>query len=163
MPQFDPTWYASQIFWVLLTFSALFFVMTRFIVPKLSGTIDERDKKIDNDLKTADQLKTEAEHALAEYQKAIAAANERSKETLAQTYDQIIQTMKEKEKAFTDKMNEKIAESEKVLQAEKKQAVSSLKNVSRVLTQDIIKKLVDMNIDSKDIKQKISSLSEKNL
>ena len=60
-------------------------------------------------------------------------------------------------------MNEKIAESEKVLQAEKKQAVSSLKNVSRVLTQDIIKKLVDMNIDSKDIKQKISSLSEKNL
>lgn len=161
MPQFDPTWYASQIFWVLVTFNVLFFVVSRFVAPKIATTLDARKNKIDGDLKAAEHFKTEAEHALAEYQKALKNAQIETLENFAKAQEQIMQQVKSKEADFDERLKEKIAQNEATLAAEKKQALAGMKNLARALTEDIVKQLAGIEADSKDVKQKIAAIMEK--
>ena len=48
MPQLDPEFWISQIFWLILTFGILFIVLSKFILPKISKSLAEKEI---NDLK----------------------------------------------------------------------------------------------------------------
>jgi F-type H+-transporting ATPase subunit b len=50
--QFADT-YASQIFWLLIFFGLVFLVVGRGIVPKVQGTVELRDRAIEDDLTAA--------------------------------------------------------------------------------------------------------------
>lgn len=51
LPQLDPTWYASQSFWMLITFCTMFLVIWRFVMPAMRATVDARRSRIENDIK----------------------------------------------------------------------------------------------------------------
>lgn len=57
LPQLDPTWYASQSFWMLITFCTMFLVIWRFVMPAMRATVDARRSRIENDIKKTDELK----------------------------------------------------------------------------------------------------------
>ena len=61
MPQLDPTYWASQAFWLILTFTSLYFVLSKLFIPKIKDIIDDRESKIKNDLDEAHKLKNIAE------------------------------------------------------------------------------------------------------
>ena len=46
MPQFNPAWFASQVFWLAIVFIALYYVLSRVLLPRLAETIDQRAAKI---------------------------------------------------------------------------------------------------------------------
>lgn len=66
--------YASQIFWLLLTFGLVFFVIGLGMLPKIQGTVDLRDKQIADDLAAAERARAEAD-AREEAYRAKAEAN----------------------------------------------------------------------------------------
>ena len=74
MPQFDVTTYPSQIFWLIVCFAALFFVLSKLLIPKISEVLQVRQEKIEDDLMRAEKLKNEAADVLEAYNKAIAEA-----------------------------------------------------------------------------------------
>lgn len=55
--------YASQIFWLLLTFGIVFVVVGLGMVPKIQGTIDQRDRTVADDLAAAEQARGAADAA----------------------------------------------------------------------------------------------------
>ena len=59
--------YASQIFWMLLTFGFVFFVIGQGMVPKVQATADARDAKITGDLDAAKAAFARADEAEADY------------------------------------------------------------------------------------------------
>jgi F-type H+-transporting ATPase subunit b len=63
--------YASQLFWLTISFGLIFLVVGLGMVPKIQGTVDQRDAQIAADLataatarETADRLETEHHAAL---------------------------------------------------------------------------------------------------
>ncbi len=72
MPQFDSTTFASQLFWLLVTFGLLFIIASRVLLPRIAGILTARQEKIDDDLNRAGIVKGEAETALAAYEKTMA-------------------------------------------------------------------------------------------
>ena len=52
LPQLDHSTYASQVFWLTLTFVTLYFFVASVVIPKLGGIIEERQAKIKNERKT---------------------------------------------------------------------------------------------------------------
>lgn len=68
LPQLDYSTYASQIFWLTLTFVALYFFLASIVIPKLGGIIEERQAKIKNDLDEAQKLQKEAESTQKKYE-----------------------------------------------------------------------------------------------
>ena len=57
MPQLDPTFWASQGFWLVITFLILYFSISKIFLPKIKNNLDNREKKIKNDLEEAKKLK----------------------------------------------------------------------------------------------------------
>lgn len=68
LPQFDVSTWGSQIFWLFLTFTVLYFALSRFILPKLRDTIANRSDRIADDLDSASRMKLEAEEAEKAYE-----------------------------------------------------------------------------------------------
>jgi len=57
MPQLDPTYWASQAFWLILLFTFLYLALSRTFIPKIKECIDDRENKIKDDLDEAQKLK----------------------------------------------------------------------------------------------------------
>lgn len=59
--------YASQIFWLVLTFGIVFVVIGLGMVPKVQGTIDQRDQTVTGDLEAAERARARADQAEEEW------------------------------------------------------------------------------------------------
>jgi len=71
LPQLDISTWASQIFWLVLTFGVLYFALSRFILPNLRNTLASRSDRIADDLDSATRMKAEAEEAGKAYEQSL--------------------------------------------------------------------------------------------
>ena len=69
MPQLDPTYWASQAFWLVLVFTVLYISVAKFYLPKIKNNLDNRENKIKEDLDAANNFKELSELKLKEYEK----------------------------------------------------------------------------------------------
>jgi len=73
-PPFDPTYFATQIFWLLVTFGILYLLLSRIFLPRIGQTIEERSSRIADDLDAASRMQKNAEEAEKSYERALADA-----------------------------------------------------------------------------------------
>jgi F-type H+-transporting ATPase subunit b len=85
MPQLDAGKFAPQLFWLAITFAALYWMMAKFALPRVAEVLEERQGRITHDLDEAEQFKREAEKILADYESAVAAARARAESLLSET------------------------------------------------------------------------------
>lgn len=74
LPQFDFSTWSSQIFWLVVTFGLLYFILAKFILPRIGQGISDRGDRIADDLDAASRMQREAEQAEIEYERVMAAA-----------------------------------------------------------------------------------------
>ena len=74
MPQFAVETWTSQIVWLVITFGVLYFLLSRFILPRIGGAITDRSDRIADDLDAAGRMQKEAEQAEAAYERSLADA-----------------------------------------------------------------------------------------
>jgi len=67
MPQLNPKTMATQLFWLAVTFIALYVLMAKVALPKVGAVIDARAERIDADLSVASHAKSEAEQLTTSY------------------------------------------------------------------------------------------------
>ena len=56
MPQLDPKYWFSQSFWLILIFLFLYLSLAKFFIPKIKDNLDDREKKIKENLDKAKEL-----------------------------------------------------------------------------------------------------------
>lgn len=61
MPQFDPSNFLPQMFWLAIAFAILYFGVVRLTLPKIGKVVDERASIISADLAAAEVAHTAAE------------------------------------------------------------------------------------------------------
>ena len=69
MPQLDPTYWASQAFWLILVFTILYISIAKLYLPKIKNNLDNRENKIKEDLDAANKFKDLSELKMKEYEK----------------------------------------------------------------------------------------------
>ena len=74
MPQLNPEFWFSQIFWLTITFGILFIILSKFILPKIRNNLETRKSQIMENIEIADNQKTNSEKNLKEYDKIISTA-----------------------------------------------------------------------------------------
>jgi F-type H+-transporting ATPase subunit b len=80
-PPLDPWHFPSQIFWTLLLFAFLYFMLSRFILPKLGSTIETRQSTLADDLDDAQRFSDEADSAQKALEVRMAEARGKARET----------------------------------------------------------------------------------
>ncbi|GAB5448570.1 F0F1 ATP synthase subunit B' [Gymnodinialimonas sp.] len=89
MPQLDFATFPNQIFWLVLTLLAIYFVLSKIALPRISSVIAERQGTLTNDLATAEDLKRQAAEAEESYNTALANARAEASKIAQETREEI--------------------------------------------------------------------------
>jgi F-type H+-transporting ATPase subunit b len=84
MPQLDFSTWPNQIFWLLVTLVAIYFLLTRIALPRIGSVLADRKSAITNDLAAAEELKQKALKAEQAYNEALAKARAEASKIVAQ-------------------------------------------------------------------------------
>ena len=84
-PPFDPATFTSTIFWLVVTFGALYLILSRTALPRVKDILRTRSAKIHGDLAAARTMREEAIAASTAYDKTLAEARSRSQALAAET------------------------------------------------------------------------------
>ena len=141
LPQLDPTWYASQSVWMLITFCAMFLVVWRFVIPAMRATVDVRRSRIENDIRETEKLKTEAADLLKQLEQAQASVKAETQAVIARAQSEAQALMKQTESEFTDRLAAYTAQKERELTESKKAALREIAAVSGALSAEMTQKL----------------------
>ena len=105
MPQLNTEYWASQIFWLIIIFSALYLTIWKVFLPRITYSIENRKSKIVNDLNEAQKLKENAEKKLKEYNLILENSKKDAKKIIEESKKKLDKDIKEKIKkrwlAFT--------------------------------------------------------------
>lgn len=130
MPQFEPTWFASQIFWLVIVFFVLYRLLNGRVIPKVAAILAERESRIQGDLDLAQKRRDELEAMQTAYEADLAKARAEAQDQLRAAQAR----MAEQQAAALDKVSEEIAAqantAEQRIASEKAAAMADLRNVA---------------------------------
>ncbi len=160
MPQFDPTTFASQIFWLVICFVALYVLMVKVALPQITVVLEERQIKIDDNLEKAALLKTEAEDAIAAYEKALTESKTEAQRVIRETMEVLSRQAETRQKELAGQLAEQIKDGEERIHAAKKQALENVREIAAETANQIVGKLIGTTPDQVVADKIVASVME---
>mgnify|MGYP001197281651 CR=1 FL=1 len=160
MPQFDPQYFASQFFWLALTFGLLYFLMSRVALPRIGEVIEERRDRIQRDIDAAEKMKRDTEKALAGYEK-LADARTRAGGLAKETREKLAGEGDAERHRVDAQVNAKIAEAESSIAATKTKAMSSIGEIASDIAGSIVGKLTGADASPDEVKAALQKIAGK--
>lgn len=158
MPQFDPSTFGPQLFWLLVTFVTLYLLMSRLVLPRITDILGQREDRIDGNLRRAETLKEEADQVLAAYQKAIGDARHQAQAALAQAAAEITAGAARREAEFGKKMAAETTAAEARIKAAKTQALAEVRGIAAEVAAMMAGKLIGGQVDGASAGQVVDSV-----
>ena len=143
MPQITqlPMIFWSQLFWLLVIFGTIFFVIGRGMVPKIQGVVEDRDRKIAEDLERAQKARDEAEQTEAEYRERIDASRSEAMKLALAAKQAGAREVEERTRAVDAEIGKAIETAEAKIRKSVEKAMAELDSVATEATQDLVGKL----------------------
>lgn len=161
LPQLDPTWFASQAFWLLLMFGTLYVLFARTILPAISNTLENRHEHVQGDLDTAQQLKAEAESVHNEYEASLEKARNKAS-TLYHDVEEDIKAKSEKQQAeLRERLQSETELSEARILKSKNEAMSEMTSIAAEIASEAAKKIVGIDTDIQSAQNVVKDLNNK--
>ena len=160
MPQLDPTWFASQLFWLAVTFVALYFILSRLVLPPLLDIMARRGQTVAGDIQQAESLTSQAEHARQHYELTMADARERAQGLMNDAILEQKSRAEQQAKAMDAQVEHKLADASKQIAAKKAELTQALTPTASELTGLIIEKLTQNRANADQINRIIGELSK---
>ncbi|MFO1016417.1 MAG: hypothetical protein U1E03_02395 [Hyphomonadaceae bacterium] len=144
-PPFDATLFASQLIWFVITFVALYYIVSRFIIPSVSGVLEKRASTLKSDLDQAAQKSTEAEDARAAMEKAIAKARADARAMVDAARADVQAKLSAEQEQAEARLAERINAAEAKVNASRQAALGEVPAIADGLARDIAAKLLPAN------------------
>jgi F-type H+-transporting ATPase subunit b len=141
-PPFNSQTFASQLFWLVITFVLLYLLMSKLALPRVGSVIEARAKRIADDLADAQKAKTESDEAVAAYEKALADARARAQAIASETRDKHAAEADRSRKALEEQLNGKLAQAEEVIRANKTAAMANVSGIATDTAKAIVAQLI---------------------
>lgn len=130
MPQFDPSVWAPQIIWLAIVFIALYVIMARVVVPKMSDILEEREFRINDSLRKAEGLREDAEDAVAAYEKLMADARAKAQDQVRLVRERAAADAAERHAELNERLSAEIGAAEARIAAAKAEALAGIRALS---------------------------------
>ena len=157
MPQLDFSTFLPQIFWLFISLSFLYIVLSRYALPRVSDVIEERKDIIAQDIDSAKSFSTETELAIEELNMKLSEAKINSQSLMNDSLQEIKESNEEKKAILLKEINDDIVAAEAKIQEKKEESLSEISSVSEDIAIEMLENLSIGEID----KEKVISLSRK--
>lgn len=153
MPQLELLDFPSQIFWLIVTFSFLYIVLSNYTLPTISDVLQNRQQRISDDLDKAARLKQQAESAEEDFTSALVNARETANKTITGARKKVADE-EAAQYAKLDAVFEKQAkEADERIRTALATIESEILPVTTQASSEIIKKLINKDIDQKKVEK----------
>ena len=158
MPQLDFSTFLPQIFWLFISPSFLYIVLSRYALPRVSDVIEERKDIIAQDIDSAKEYSEESEKAIGELNLKLSEAKTSSQNLINQSIQDIKEDSEIKKSSLIKEINNQISEAEGEIKEKKETALAEISSISESLAIEMLENLSVGEID----KGKIAALSKTN-
>ena len=156
MPQLDFSTFLPQIFWLFISLSFLYIVLSRYALPRVSDVIEERKDIIAHDIDSAKEYSEESEKAIEELNLKLSEAKTSSQNLINKSIQDIKEDSEIKKSSLIKKINNEISEAEGEIKEKKETALAEISSISESLAIEMLESLSVGEID----KGKIAALSK---
>jgi F-type H+-transporting ATPase subunit b len=163
MPQLNPEFWISQIFWLTITFGILYVVLSKFILPKISANLEIRKSQILDNIEVAEKQREESELKIKEYEKIIQDSKNEAKNYFKQNREKVIKSIDIKKKDLDKELNEIIEKAESEIQDLRGKAPEKINRIAIETSADLIHKLIGIDVNSSSISAIVDDLSKKKM
>ena len=162
MPQLDPEFWFSQIFWLVITFGILYLVLSKLILPKISDNLETRKSQILDNLELAEKQRNESEAKLKEFDNIILKSKIDAKTLFNESRKKLLEDINKKRQ----KLEEEIDKELKIVEAEiyelQKKSPEKINKIAIETSADLIDQLIGINVNNSSITAIVSDVASKN-
>jgi F-type H+-transporting ATPase subunit b len=141
MPQLDISTFASQIFWLVVSFVVLYVLMAKIGLPRVGAVLEARRRRREEDLDRAAQLRQEAEAVVAAYESVRARAREQAQATIRETTERLAAAAADRQRELAAVLAERTGAAEREIAAAKERAFSEIRGVAADVAASVAAKL----------------------
>ena len=151
MPQLNPEFWISQIFWLIITFGILFIVLTKVILPKISDNLETRKSQILENIETADKQKEESQKKIDEYEKIILDSKLKAKNHFNEAREKILDNINKKRAALEKDLDQEMDGVEKELSDLRDKSGEKINKIAAETSAELIKELIGEEVNNSSI------------
>lgn len=157
MPQFNPEFFPPQLFWLVVTFAALYFGLSKLVLPRVVDVLEARQNRIDDDLEKASALKREAEAVLAEYEKARAAAQAEALGLIREAQEAMAGEAAKQHEALSARLAEQVSEAEGRIDQAKDEAKAGIRDAAAEVVAAAAERLIGVKVEAKEAQSAVAA------
>ena len=157
-PPFDPTFFASQLLWLAITFTVLYLLMGRVIIPRIGGILEDRRDRIARDLEQAERLKQQSNDAIASYEKALSDARNRAFKIAGEARDAAKAEAASKQAATEAVLDNKLADAEKRIAGIKAKALADVGAIASEAAEAVVERLLGKKPSSGEVSSAVATV-----
>ncbi len=161
MPQLNPEFWISQIFWLALTFGVLYLFLSKLILPKISANLESRKSQISDNIGAADKQREESETKLKEYEEIIFKSKNEAKSIYNQAREKALKDIKAKSEVLDKQINEEIKKAEDEINQLRKVAPTKINKIAIETASELTQKLIGAEVNNSSISAIVDDLSKR--
>jgi F-type H+-transporting ATPase subunit b len=162
MPQLNPEFWISQIFWLTLTFGILYVVLSKLILPKISANLELRKSQIQENIEAAEKQRESSETKLKEYDDIVLKSKLEAGNIFKEAREKVIKDIGSKKKTLDEQIDEEIKKAEQEIEVLKKTAPEKINKIANETSSELIKKLIGADVNSSSISAIVEDLLKRN-
>ena len=163
MPQLNPDYWISQIFWVMLIFGILYVILWRTILPKINENLENRKAQILTDLDNAQKFEDKSKEKLSDYNKILNQAKQEAKKILDGTRKKVNQDIENKKNQFNLEIEKEIEKAEKEIKTLKLSSIEDINKIAIGTSSEIVRKIISAEVNASSVSAIVEDISKREI
>jgi len=157
-PPLDKQTFPSQLFWLALTFIALYLLMSRIALPRVASILEDRRKRVESELAEAQRFKGESDAAIAAREKSLMEARERAQTVANERRAKAAAAAEARRKEVDANLAARISEAQKSIAAARSAAIANIQSIAKETAGGIVERLTRVTPTKQDIDDAVTSV-----
>jgi len=162
MPQLNPEFWISQIFWLTLVFGTLYILLSKFILPKISNNLETRKSQIVENIEAAEKQREGSDQKIKDYKNIINEAKIEAKNIFNQAREKILKDINNKKEDLKKEIDEEIKKAEIEILDLKNKSPDKINTIAIETSADLIKQIIGAEVNNSNISAIVEDTSKKN-
>lgn len=163
LPQLDPTWFPSQIFWLAVHFFVLYLVAAKLILPGIAKSLEQRQTRLAADLDAARTLDREAHAAADAHEASLEGARTEAQATRDASIAAAQAEQVEAEKKLGEDLARKAAAAQERINQASAATRARMRDVAAETAMEIVAKLSGSPVDRQSVDAVLARLLDSQL
>ena len=157
MPQLNPEFFVSQLFWLAVFFTFLLVFLWRVSLPRIATVLEKRQNKIDENLSSAKELQEQAMGIEKKINDQINKAKLETDEKIKETINALQEDVSSQLSSLDKDLEKKVSDAEKEILKSKDDQMKNINNEIVNITKLTVGKIADIDLSNNELNKVIET------